>query len=188
MNFPDSLKYTKDHEWIRIEGTYAVIGITDFAQSELGDIVYVEIETAGETLDKEVVFGTIEAVKTVSDLFMPVSGKIIEVNKNLVQKPESVNKDPYQEGWMIKIEMTNAAEADALMTAADYSKRIAQILEIVSLATTAGEVLSQSIEATDTTLMLVTPIGSNRLQADVYSGNGDILDEVLKLAEAYKGV
>jgi glycine cleavage system H protein len=124
MNFPDSLKYTKDHEWIRIEGNHAIIGITDFAQSELGDIVFVEIETEGETLDKEAVFGTVEAVKTVSDLFMPVSGKITEVNKNIVTKPESVNKDPYGEGWMIKIEMTNPSEADGLMSAADYGKSV----------------------------------------------------------------
>jgi glycine cleavage system H protein len=124
MNFPDNLKYTKDHEWIRIEGNQAIIGITDFAQGELGDIVYVEIETEGETLDKEAVFGTVEAVKTVSDLFMPVSGKIIEVNKNLVTKPESVNKDPYNEGWMIKIEMTNPSETNDLMTSSDYGKMV----------------------------------------------------------------
>ena len=124
MNFPDNLKYTKDHEWIRIEGNNAIIGITDFAQSELGDIVYVEIETQGETLDKEAIFGTVEAVKTVSDLFMPVSGKIMEVNKNLVTKPEAVNKDPYNEGWMIKVEMNNASEAAALMSAADYGKMV----------------------------------------------------------------
>jgi glycine cleavage system H protein len=122
MNFPDNLKYTKDHEWVRTEGNQATIGITDFAQSELGDIVYVEIETEGETLDAEAVFGTVEAVKTVSDLFMPISGKIIEVNKGLVTKPESVNKDPYNEGWMIKVEMSNPSEADHLMNAADYSK------------------------------------------------------------------
>jgi glycine cleavage system H protein len=124
MNFPDNLKYTKDHEWIRIEGNQAIIGITDFAQGELGDIVYVEIETEGETLDKEAIFGTVEAVKTVSDLFMPVSGKILEANKNLISKPESVNKDPYNEGWMIKIEMSNPSEADSLMSAADYSKMV----------------------------------------------------------------
>ena len=122
MNFPDSLKYTKDHEWIKIDGNLATIGITDFAQSELGDIVYVEIETEGETLAAEAVFGTVEAVKTVSDLFMPVSGKIIEINKGLVTKPESVNKDPYNEGWMIRVEMTNPSEADHLMSAADYAK------------------------------------------------------------------
>ena len=124
MNFPDHLKYTKDHEWIKIEGNHAIIGITDFAQSELGDIVYVEIETEGETLDKEAVFGTVEAVKTVSDMFMPVAGKVAEVNKNLVTKPESVNKDPYNEGWMIKIEMSNPSDADGLMSSADYTKMV----------------------------------------------------------------
>jgi glycine cleavage system H protein len=124
MNFPDNLKYTKDHEWIRIEGNHAIIGITDFAQSELGDIVYVEIETEGETLDKEAVFGTVEAVKTVSDLFMPVTGKVVEVNKNLVTKPESVNKDPYNEGWMIKIDMTNPSDVEGLMSSADYAKMV----------------------------------------------------------------
>ena len=122
MNFPDNLKYTKEHEWIRIEGNQAVIGITDFAQGELGDIVYVEIETEGETLNSEAVFGTVEAVKTVSDLFMPVSGKVVEVNKNLVTKPESVNKDPYNDGWMIRVEMTNPSEVSNLMNADDYRK------------------------------------------------------------------
>ena len=122
MNFPDNLKYTKEHEWIRIEGNQAIIGITDFAQGELGDIVYVEIETEGETLNAEAVFGTVEAVKTVSDLFMPVSGKVVEVNKNLVTKPESVNKDPYNEGWMIRVEMTNHSEVSNLMNADDYRK------------------------------------------------------------------
>ena len=122
MNFPDNLKYTKDHEWLRAEGNEAVIGITDFAQSELGDIVYVEVETEGETLDKETVFGTVEAVKTVSDLFMPVAGKIIAVNKNLVTNPESVNKDPYGEGWMIRIQPSNPADLDALMSAEEYRK------------------------------------------------------------------
>jgi glycine cleavage system H protein len=122
MNFPDNLKYTKEHEWIRIDGNHAVIGITDFAQGELGDIVYVEIETEGETLNSEAVFGTVEAVKTVSDLFMPVSGKIVEVNKNLVTKPESVNKDPYNDGWMIRIEMTNPSEVSHLMNSNDYRK------------------------------------------------------------------
>ena len=124
MNFPDNLKYTKDHEWLRIEGQEAVIGITDFAQGELGDIVYVEIETEGETLAKEAVFGTVEAVKTVSDLFMPVSGKITTVNPNLTTKPESVNKDPYGEGWMIRVALSNPSEADALMNAADYAKSV----------------------------------------------------------------
>lgn len=120
MNFPENLKYTKDHEWVLINGNTATIGITDFAQSELGDIVYVEIETEGDTLDKEAVFGTVEAVKTVSDLFMPVSGKITEFNSGLTKNPESVNKDPYGNGWMIKVEMGNAAEAGELMSAADY--------------------------------------------------------------------
>ena len=124
MNFPENLKYTKDHEWVLINGNTATIGITDFAQSELGDIVYVEIETEGDTLDKEAVFGTVEAVKTVSDLFMPVSGKITEFNSGLTKNPESVNKDPYGNGWMIKVEMGNAAEAGELMSAANYKKLI----------------------------------------------------------------
>ena len=124
MNFPDNLKYTKDHEWVLISGNTATIGITDFAQSELGDIVYVEIETEGDSLDKEAVFGTVEAVKTVSDLFMPVSGKITEFNSGLTKNPESVNKDPYGNGWMIKVEMSNAGEAGELMSAADYKKLI----------------------------------------------------------------
>ena len=122
MNFPDNLKYTKDHEWVRIEGKIAVAGITDFAQSELGDIVYVEIESSGDVLQREEVFGTVEAVKTVSDLFMPLSGKVTEVNKNLVSNPESVNKDPYGNGWMIKIEMTDPSEENTLMSSAEYRK------------------------------------------------------------------
>jgi glycine cleavage system H protein len=124
MNFPDNLKYTKDHEWVKVEGNTATIGITDFAQGELGDIVYVEIETQGETLNKEQVFGTVEAVKTVSDLFMPVSGKITEVNPALTSNPEGVNKDPYGTGWMIKVEMTNPADENELMSAADYKSLI----------------------------------------------------------------
>ena len=124
MNFPDNLKYTKDHEWVRIEGNVAVIGITDFAQGELGDIVFIEIETEGESLDKEAVFGTVEAVKTVSDLFMPVSGKVSTVNAGLTQKPEVVNKDPYGEGWMVKVEMSNPSEANDLLSAADYRKMV----------------------------------------------------------------
>ena len=124
MNFPENLKYTKDHEWVRIEGTDACIGITDFAQSELGDIVYVEIETEGETLAKEAVFGTVEAVKTVSDLFMPLSGQITELNKKLVTDPESVNRDPYGDGWMIKVKMTDVSEAGQLLSVADYKKLI----------------------------------------------------------------
>jgi glycine cleavage system H protein len=122
MNFPDQLKYTKDHEWIKTEGNVAVIGITDFAQSELGDIVYIDIETVGESLDAEAVFGTVEAVKTVSDLFMPVAGKVIAVNENLVTNPEVVNKDPYGEGWMIRVEMTNPADVNALMSVEEYRK------------------------------------------------------------------
>jgi glycine cleavage system H protein len=124
MNFPDNLKYTKDHEWVRVEGNVAVIGITDFAQSELGDIVFVEIETEGEDLDKETVFGTVEAVKTVSDLFMPVSGKVATVNQGLTTKPESVNKDPYGEGWMVRVEMSNKSEVNDLLSAADYKKMV----------------------------------------------------------------
>ncbi|MFL5765105.1 MAG: glycine cleavage system protein GcvH [Bacteroidia bacterium] len=120
MNFPDNLKYTKDHEWVRAEGTIATIGITEFAQGELGDIVYVDISTEGEDLAHEEIFGTVEAVKTVSDLFMPVSGKVIEVNKGLDSNPESVNKDPYGAGWMIKVEMKDAGELGSLMSAADY--------------------------------------------------------------------
>ena len=122
MNFPDNLKYTKDHEWIRVEGNVATVGITDFAQGELGDIVYVEIETKGEDLSQETIFGTVEAVKTVSDLFMPLSGIITAVNPNLISNPESVNKDPYGEGWMIKIDLKNIAEADSLLSAAEYKK------------------------------------------------------------------
>lgn len=122
MNFPDNLKYTKDHEWVRIDGKIAVIGITEFAQSELGDIVYVEIETEGETLSRESVFGTVEAVKTVSDLFMPVSGKIVEINSSLTQKPEAVNHDPYGAGWMIRVEMTDPSEIDGLLSASNYKE------------------------------------------------------------------
>ncbi len=124
MNFPDNLKYTKDHEWVRIEGEMAFIGITAFAQSELGDIVYVDITTKGATLEQEAVFGSVEAVKTVSDLFMPVSGEILEVNKVLDQKPEAVNSDPYGDGWMIKVRMTEANEVAGLLSAADYKKLI----------------------------------------------------------------
>ena len=124
MNFPDNLKYTKDHEWIRIEGNHAYIGITDFAQSELGDIVYVEIETKGETLNKEEIFGTVEAVKTVSDLFMPVSGTVLEINPKLTSNPESVNKDPYGDGWMIKVEIKNNEELPGLLSVADYKSLI----------------------------------------------------------------
>lgn len=120
MNVPAELKYTKDHEWVRIEGDVAVIGITHFAQSELGDIVYVEVETEGETLEKEEVFGTVEAVKTVSDLFMPLSGEIIEFNTGLESSPETVNSDAYGEGWMIKVKMSNPSEAAELLDAEGY--------------------------------------------------------------------
>ncbi len=125
MNIPADLKYTKDHEWIKVEsGNIAVVGVTDFAQGELGDIVYVEIETKGETIAKEEVFGTIEAVKTVSDLFMPVSGEITEVNSALDGNPESVNKDPYGTGWMVKITLSNPSELDGLLTADQYKALI----------------------------------------------------------------
>jgi len=120
MNIPANLKYTKDHEWVSVEGDVATIGITDFAQGELGDIVYVEIETVGETMDQEEVFGSVEAVKTVSDLFMPVSGEIIEFNSGLEANPEAVNKDPYGDGWMIKVKLTNPSEVDSLLDAAGY--------------------------------------------------------------------
>ncbi len=120
MNIPANLKYTKDHEWVRVEGDIAIIGVTDFAQSELGDIVYVEIETVGETMDKEEVFGSVEAVKTVSDLFMPVSGEILEFNEALEANPEAVNKDAYGEGWMIKVKLTDPSEVDSLLDAAGY--------------------------------------------------------------------
>lgn len=120
MNIPANLKYTKDHEWVSVEGDVATIGITDFAQGELGDIVYVEIETVGETMDQEEVFGSVEAVKTVSDLFMPVSGEIIEFNQGLESNPEAVNKDPYGDGWMIKVKLSNPSEVDGLLDAAGY--------------------------------------------------------------------
>ncbi|MEM7484108.1 MAG: glycine cleavage system protein GcvH [Bacteroidota bacterium] len=124
MNVPAELKYTKDHEWIKIEGDTATVGITDFAQGELGDIVYVEVETLDETLDKEEVFGTVEAVKTVSDLFLPLSGEIVEFNEALEDEPEKVNSDPYGEGWMIKIKISDASEVDGLMSDADYKALI----------------------------------------------------------------
>jgi glycine cleavage system H protein len=120
MNIPANLKYTKDHEWVSVEGDVATIGITDFAQGELGDIVYVEIETVGETMDQEEVFGSVEAVKTVSDLFMPVSGEIIEFNSGLESNPEAVNKDPYGDGWMIKVKLSNPSELDSLLDAEGY--------------------------------------------------------------------
>jgi glycine cleavage system H protein len=120
MNVPENLLYTKDHEWIRVEGNTGFIGVTDFAQGELGDVVFIEIETIGETLDKEEVFGTIEAVKTVSDLFMPVSGEILELNPALEETPDVVNKDPYGKGWMVKIKITNPTETANLLTADQY--------------------------------------------------------------------
>jgi glycine cleavage system H protein len=125
MNIPANLKYTKEHEWILIEGENATVGITDFAQSELGDIVYVEIDGIGQTVDKDSVFGSVEAVKTVSDLFMPVSGEIIAFNEGLEADPESVNKDPYGAGWMIKIKMTDLSEVDSLLDAEAYGALIA---------------------------------------------------------------
>jgi glycine cleavage system H protein len=124
MNIPANLKYTKEHEWIKIDGDVATIGITDFAQRELGDIVYVEIETVGETLGADEVFGTVEAVKTVSDLFMPVAGEVLEMNSGLDTDPESVNRDPYGAGWMIKVKMSNPADADGLLSADDYKALI----------------------------------------------------------------
>lgn len=120
MNIPQELKYTKDHEWVRIDGDIATVGVTDFAQGELGDIVYVEVETVGETLDREEVFGTVEAVKTVSDLFSPISGEILEFNDSLEGTPEKVNSDPYGEGWMVKIRISNEDEISELLSAEDY--------------------------------------------------------------------
>jgi glycine cleavage system H protein len=120
MNFPANLRYTKDHEWISLDGNVATIGITDFAQRELGDIVYVEVETIGKALEAGTVFGTVEAVKTVSDLFLPVSGTILELNSALANSPESVNSDPYGEGWMIKMTVDNPADVEALLDAAAY--------------------------------------------------------------------
>ena len=124
MNIPAELKYTKDHEWIKIDGDVATVGITDFAQGELGDIVYVEVETLDETLDKEEVFGTVEAVKTVSDLFLPLSGEIIAFNEVLEDEPEKVNTDPYGEGWMIKIKMSDTSEVEGLMSDEEYKALI----------------------------------------------------------------
>ena len=120
MQFPDNLKYTKDHEWIRVEGDEAYVGITAFAAGELGDIVFVDVDTEGESLAKDEVFGSIEAVKTVSDLFLPVSGEVLEFNEALEDAPESVNDDPYGDGWMVKIKITDASELEGLMDAAAY--------------------------------------------------------------------
>jgi len=124
MNIPSELKYTKDHEWVKLDGDVATIGITDFAQSELGDIVYVEVETLDETLEADEIFGTVEAVKTVSDLFLPLSGEIIEFNEGLEDAPEVVNSDPYEAGWMIKVKCADASQYDGLMSAADYKALI----------------------------------------------------------------
>jgi len=124
MNIPAELKYTKDHEWVRIDGDIATVGITDFAQGELGDIVYVEVDTLDETLDREAIFGTVEAVKTVSDLFSPLSGEIIEFNEALEDEPEKVNTDPYGEGWMVKIKFTDSSELDDLLSDVAYKEII----------------------------------------------------------------
>jgi glycine cleavage system H protein len=124
MNIPEELKYTKDHEWIRIDGEILTIGITDFAQSELGDIVYVEVDTLDETLEAEAIFGTVEAVKTVSDLFLPVSGEIIEFNEALEDAPEQVNEDPYESGWMVKVRCEDLSEIESLLDASEYKTLI----------------------------------------------------------------
>ncbi len=124
MSILENLKYTKDHEWVRVEGDIAVIGITDFAQGELGDIVFIEVETEGETLDKDEAFGTIEAVKTVSDLFMPLAGEVVEFNEELEDAPELINTDPYDKGWIVKIKMTDKSELDELLSAKDYKSLV----------------------------------------------------------------
>jgi glycine cleavage system H protein len=124
MNIPADLKYTKDHEWVKVEGDTVTIGVTDYAQSELGDIVYVEIETEGDELDQEEVFGTVEAVKTVSDLFMPMSGEVTAVNEKLADEPELVNSDPYGEGWMIKVKLSDTSQLDGLLDADAYKEEI----------------------------------------------------------------
>ncbi|HXI00313.1 MAG TPA: glycine cleavage system protein GcvH [Sphingobacteriaceae bacterium] len=124
MDFPSELKYTKDHEWIRFEGSHAYIGITDFAQRELGDIVYVDINTLGKEVEPDAVFGTVEAVKTVSDLFMPIAGKIIELNRKLDANPELVNQDPYGDGWMVKVEVADTSQAESLLSAEDYMTQV----------------------------------------------------------------
>jgi len=126
MDFPDALNYTKDHEWIKVNGDSAIIGITDFAQNELGDIVYVEIETGNEHLNQGEVFGTVEAVKTVSDLLMPLAGRVLEINKELEEQPELVNADPYGKGWMIKIQIDNTEDVNNLLTSSSYSELIGE--------------------------------------------------------------
>jgi len=122
MNIPENLKYTKDHEWVRVDGEIAVVGITEFASKELGDIVFIEVETVGEILDKEEAFGTIEAVKTVSDMFMPASGKVLEFNEALESAPETVNQDPYGDGWIIKVKISDQSELEELLTADQYKE------------------------------------------------------------------
>lgn len=122
MSNPANLKYTKDHEWLRIEGEVAYIGITDYAQSELGEIIYVEVETVGETLQEGEVFGTVEAVKTVSEMFLPVDGEVVELNEELTDKPELINEDPYGKGWIVKIAVTNLSQVDSLLSAQEYEK------------------------------------------------------------------
>lgn len=124
MNIPGNLRYTKDHEWLRLEGETAVVGITEFAQGELGDIVFIEVETIGENLDKEETFGTIEAVKTVSDMFMPLAGEVIEFNEALAEKPEKVNQDPYGEGWIVKIKVEDPSQVGELLDAAQYKELV----------------------------------------------------------------
>ena len=124
MSFPNDVKYTKDHEWLRIDGDEAFVGITHFAQSELGDIVFIDVDTEGESLEKEEVFGSVEAVKTVSDLFMPVNGEVLEFNKNLEDNPELINSDPYGEGWIIRVSVSNTDELDELLSSHDYKKLV----------------------------------------------------------------
>lgn len=124
MNFPENLKYSKDHEWIKVEGDTALVGITEFAQSELGEIVYVDVTSEGETIEQNGVFGSVEAVKTVSDLLMPVSGEVLEVNAELEEKPELINEDPYGKGWIIKIAVSDPSELDTLLSASDYKNLI----------------------------------------------------------------
>ena len=124
MNIPSDLKYTKDHEWVSLDGEIATVGITDFAQKELGDIVYVEVETLDQTLEKDAVFGTVEAVKTVSDLFLPIAGEIVEVNDNLESSPETVNADPYGKGWMVKVKISDVSQIEELLSSEDYKALI----------------------------------------------------------------
>tara|TARA_B100000902_G_C27276597_1_gene899197 strand:- start:248 stop:625 length:378 start_codon:yes stop_codon:yes gene_type:complete len=124
MSFPNDVKYTKDHEWLRIDGNEAYVGITHFAQCELGDIVFIDVDTEGESLEKEEVFGSVEAVKTVSDLFMPINGEVLEFNENLESSPELINSDPYGEGWIIKVSISNSEELEDLLTSDDYKKLV----------------------------------------------------------------